>query len=275
MLLEVTPVQALLWAVLTPAVFVGSIFFKRPAKVDRDDLTEIKRRFVVIGVASVLWPIIMFAAFGKQAEEGPSVLTWLGLQISITNYVACLSSFAVTLVLFIGPLYSLVFTEESDTEYDLKALRAYLVAPMYEELVFRSTLICPLIASGYTAGSAVAVSSAIFGLTHFYHWFEGQKREGDMVNSLFQVTFTTIFGLYAGHIFTVTGSYYACVLNHSFCNFMGFPDFGFMESTHPGYRYRVTIIIAYLMGIAGFLVLCPLMLDAKLFESLQSTLWAN
>lgn len=275
MLLEVTPLQALAWAIATPFVFVGSIFFRKPAKADRNNPTEIKRRFLVIGVASVLWPVLMFSLFGKSDDESPGPFTWLGLQLSLNNYIACLSSFAVTLVLFIGPLYSLVFTEESDQEYDITAVRAYIVAPLYEELVFRSSLICPLLAAGYTVGSSVAMSSVIFGLAHFYHWFDGQKRKSDIINSLFQVTFTTIFGVYAGHIFTVTGSFYACVLNHSFCNFMGFPDFGFVNQTHPGYRFRISIIIAYLVGVVGFLVLCPLMLDAKLFGALHSQVRVN
>mmetsp|Transcript_10996 Transcript_10996/g.21534 ORF Transcript_10996/g.21534 Transcript_10996/m.21534 type:complete len:278 (-) Transcript_10996:1762-2595(-) len=271
MILEVTPLQALVWAIFTPLVFVGSIFLGKPAKANRNDPSEIKRRFIVIGIASILWPMLMFGIFGKADDDTPGPATWLGLQISLENYAACLSSFAASLVLFIGPLYSLVFTEESEEEYDITAVRAFVVAPIFEELVFRATLISPLIAAGYTVGGSIAMSSVIFGLAHFYHWFDNEKGKKDIVNSLFQVAFTTIFGVYAGHIFTATGSYYACVINHSFMNFMGFPDFGFMTETHPGYRYRLSIIIAYLVGIAGFLVLCPLMLDAKLYQSLHST----
>jgi prenyl protein peptidase len=274
MILEVSAWQALLWAALTPVVFIGSIFVFKPDKADRDHPREILRRFLVIGAAALLWPSLMFVMFGKDDDRGPRAITWLGLQVSLNSYVAVLCSLAATLVLFSGPLYCLVFTDNAPTEFNIKAVQAFIAAPIYEELCFRSTLMCPLLASGYSIGTSNLLSAVIFGLSHFYHWFEGQRRRGDCVISLFQVSFSTILGLYAAYIFTATGSLYACVTVHGFCNFMGFPDLGFMNNTHPAYRFRRSVVITYLMGIGGFLVLCPLMLDSRLFDSWPSRLGA-
>lgn len=70
-------------------------------------------------------------------------------------------------------------------------------------------------------------------VAHLHHAWEnyhalGKTREGliqVICGSLFQFTYTTIFGWYASYLFIKTGNLWPPVLCHSFCNIMGFPDF--------------------------------------------------
>ena len=43
--------------------------------------------------------------------------------------------------------------------------------------------------------------------------------------SVFQMHYTTLFGMYSAFLFLRTGHLAAPVVVHGFCNFMGFPDF--------------------------------------------------
>ena len=55
-------------------------------------------------------------------------------------------------------------------------------------------------------------------------------------NSLFQSTYTTIFGMYSAFLFVRTGHIAAPVVAHGFCNFMGFPDFNELLNHPPRTR---------------------------------------
>lgn len=46
-----------------------------------------------------------------------------------------------------------------------------------------------------------------------------------MLRTLFQLTYTTLFGAYATFLYLRTGSLLAVVLVHAFCNWMGLPRF--------------------------------------------------
>lgn len=64
----------------------------------------------------------------------------------------------------------------------------------------------------------------------------------------FQFLYTTIFGWYATFLLLRTGHWVAAVVAHTFCNLMGFPDFG----GAAGHRRRWLLAAAFALGIAGF-----------------------
>lgn len=45
------------------------------------------------------------------------------------------------------------------------------------------------------------------------------------MRSLFQFTYTSLFGFFAAFVFIRTGNVYSVLLAHSFCNWMGLPRF--------------------------------------------------
>jgi prenyl protein peptidase len=44
-----------------------------------------------------------------------------------------------------------------------------------------------------------------------------------VLRSLFQFTYTSLFGFFAAFVFVRTGNVYTCMLAHTFCNWMGLP----------------------------------------------------
>jgi prenyl protein peptidase len=46
-----------------------------------------------------------------------------------------------------------------------------------------------------------------------------------VLRSLFQFTYTSLFGFFAAFVYVRTGNVYTCMLAHTFCNWMGLPRF--------------------------------------------------
>lgn len=92
----------------------------------------------------------------------------------------------------------------------------------------------------FSPGITALLSSFLFGLSHAHHSIaEIYTKNPDygliafkigtvfLNNAVFQFSFTFLFGLYAAFIFFITQrSFFAPILCHSFCNFMGVPDIG-------------------------------------------------
>lgn len=70
---------------------------------------------------------------------------------------------------------------------------------------------------------------------------------------LFQFTYTTVFGCYSAYVFTATGSLLSPILVHSFCNWMGVPDFRRMVEQAGGSVMRPLLLTTG--GVAAFVIL--------------------
>ena len=268
--------QASLWSLLTPLVFIGSIYIKKPSAALRNHPEEIKRRFLVVGSATFLWTFLFYYlnSHPHLSAQGPGLLTWIGISFTFTNYISVLCSLAMTFVLYAGSLAQVLFQDPPDIELDIKAMRAYVMAPIFEETMYRSTMITCLICGGY-GWDSVWVSALIFGLSHLYR-IEDVVQSGlqisipNIMPVVFQVVYTGLFGLYVGYVFVVTGSLWAVVVLHGFCNFMGLPNLRFLEPNSPAYRYRNWVAFTYLAGICGFFTLLYLMMNPEFFNSWHS-----
>lgn len=107
--------------------------------------------------------------------------------------------------------------------------RDFIFAPLTEELIFRACIIPPfLYNSQWTVIQICWTVPWFFGFAHVHHAI--QKYRHDMpiqaiiVSTLFQLSYTTLFGAYACYSYIKSGSLLAIVLVHSFCNFMGLPN---------------------------------------------------
>ena len=264
---------SLIWAILTPFVFIGSIYIKKPPNSLRDHPEEIKRRFLMVCSSTLLWNILFYHIFSHEhlSSKGPDMYIWVGLSLSSSAYISILSSLAITFILYAGFLVEQFFEEHYETKFDIKAVRAFIVAPIVEECMYRSCLINNLIAGGF-GWSSVWISALIFGFSHLYR-LEDAITSGRGVNLaslapvLFQVAFTTVFGLYVGYIFVVTSSLYTVIIIHGFCNYMGVPLFRCFDPSHPSYRYSRSICITYVAGIVSFFGLLQLMINPEFFNS--------
>ena len=70
-----------------------------------------------------------------------------------------------------------------------------------------------------------------FGIAHLHHLYEFRITHSEVpffiavLRSLFQFTYTSLFGFFGAFVFIRTGNVYTCMLAHTFCNWMGLPRF--------------------------------------------------
>jgi len=100
-----------------------------------------------------------------------------------------------------------------------------------------------------------------YPIGHLHHMYENYRKQRRILQPLliacFQFTYTTLFGIYAAFLFVRTGHIIAPCIAHSYCNFIGFPDFG--EIVHRRGYQRIILIVAYVSGLLGWcFLLMPL-----------------
>lgn len=112
--------------------------------------------------------------------------------------------------------------------------------PVTEEVMFRSAIIPLHILANVSPGHIVFIAPLYFGIAHIHHFYEFRLTHPDtpammaLLRSLFQFGYTTIFGWYATFIYLRTGSLWAVILVHAFCNWCGLPRFwGRVEPGEP------------------------------------------
>lgn len=107
----------------------------------------------------------------------------------------------------------------------------------------------------------IFLSPVIFGLAHFHHFYEFRVTHphepvvAALLRSLFQLTYTSLFGAYATFLFLRTGSLLAIFVVHAFCNVMGLPRlWGRVEppsDTDDGSRPSILWSIVYYILLVG------------------------
>jgi prenyl protein peptidase len=86
-----------------------------------------------------------------------------------------------------------------------------------------------MLVSRATITQTIFLSPVIFGLSHFHHFYEFRITNPEVpiiaavARSIFQLTYTTLFGAYATFLYVRTGSLLAVCMVHAFCNAMGLP----------------------------------------------------
>jgi len=160
----------------------------------------------------------------------------------------------LTGLLFTGPLYvayldrCLPFQRFFSLKEDvvekftsLPGIRNFLVGPVTEELVFRSTILSLLHASNLSRSSLIFASPAFFGIAHAHHAYNvylthGRTRaalkRGILIAAL-QTAYTGVFGWYANFLFLRSGTVWGPVAAHVWCNLMGLPNPGEASERHP------------------------------------------
>lgn len=205
-------------------------------------------------------------------------LNWFGCPITVENYGAILSCSSVIFVLYIGPLVQTAFIEDEGQEFNLPELKLYVTDAFMIEAIFRTCTINLVLLSGFGFSSSVVISSLIYTWYQTRHYFQGLTlqnaiKHGTIGKVIHEITFTLAFSVFLGYMYVRTASYLAVVCVHIFKNFMGFPDLGFVFSSHRLYKYRFYILLAYIVGIVGGSYLFKLILmDPELFTPWLATL---
>lgn len=149
---------------------------------------------------------------------------------------------ALTILLFIGPLFEKIFIEGDVDDFrrgrkiveslsSWQGYRNYVAGPITEEVIFRSVLVPVHLLAKVSPTKIVFLTPLYFALAHVHHFYEFTLTHPHtpllpaLLRSVFQFGYTTLFGWFADFIFLRTGSIYACILIHIFCNWIGLPRF--------------------------------------------------
>ncbi|QDS76803.1 hypothetical protein FKW77_002530 [Venturia effusa] len=143
-------------------------------------------------------------------------------------------------ILFAGPLFEEGIVEGSwrdwvrgkyvvETLSSWTGWRNLVAGPVTEEIVFRSLLIPLHLLAKTTPKKIVFLTPLYFGIAHLHHLYEFRLTHPEvpvlpaMLRTVFQFTYTSLFGFFAAFVFLRTGSVYAAIVAHSFCNWQGLP----------------------------------------------------
>lgn len=153
---------------------------------------------------------------------------------------------------------------------DMCFWRNYIISPFTEEFVFRSCMI-PLLVQNLSFTSTVFIAPLFFGLAHLHHIIEGYfTNELPLAHligvHMFQFSYTYIFGVYSSFLFMRTGSLFSCFLSHSFCNFMGFPNFRQLMSDFDT-KVKYSVAAVYIIGLVMFTALVGSLTEPSLFHN--------
>mmetsp|Transcript_47931 Transcript_47931/g.124454 ORF Transcript_47931/g.124454 Transcript_47931/m.124454 type:complete len:291 (-) Transcript_47931:1511-2383(-) len=265
--------NAILVCCIEAGIFVGSLYVLKPSPPpgtlprSRDHPDEVKARMIRTGMAATINLLITASMIDDRRLLG------LGLWYAP---LAALAGLCCVVLLYLGPISLEAFYalrglrdpfERLKMLHDVTVVRDILVGPLVEEVAFRAAMVPLLHEAGYSYSAILAICAVIFGLAHCHHLIEHVR-----VNQLewkqaaglvaFQLLYTTIFGTISTHLFFRTGSLFAPLLAHMFCNYLGFPDF---EDIFSNQRKYTTITFTF-VG-AWLFIVAMVALDPSPFRS--------
>ena len=238
---------ALLYTVFYVAPFYLSPTLRSSPLHSRDAPTVIRARVRAVGLTCIACTAISVYVLTIHGHATPQdVLHLLG--IWPIRLIDLLKVLGLVMVLFSCTLYENVVVDAEWRDWGLGALKeglfdswvAYrnlIVAPMSEEIVFRSLSVPLFQLAKMSPTRIVFITPFIFGLAHFHHlveFLQARTPEGrrsqplpiwinGLARSLFQLSYTSLFGFFAAFVLLRTGNIWAVIVAHSFCNRMGVP----------------------------------------------------
>lgn len=267
--------EAIVTSVVVAGLFVTMLYALPESirKLPRDDTLHIAARTIAVLLASTLSILPLFALI-QDGYENTSAAKLIGYSRECITSSRSLAPVFATYVLFLGPAVTNVFSmllaqseKKTDTAgptleqwilswFTPASLRTVFVAPFSEEWVFRGCVLPLYIMAGCSPWTAIPASCLIFALAHVHHYFEHVRRGATpseaALRIAMQLSYTSLFGLFAGWTFWRVGSVWITALAHAVCNAFGLPDVSFLSKRSILYKFRFFLAAVYLLGIAGF-----------------------
>ena len=183
-------------------------------------------------------------------------------------------------ILYTGPMFQDIIQHKSLIKrhfiHSYIGLRNLVIAPLTEELCFRSGLISFLLVSGVSPPRALWASPLPFALAHIHHAvdlivYQSFPVGAAVAQCTLQVAYTSLFGWFAAFVLIRTGQYPALVLTHSLCNYMGIPHLSAavppsVASQTDTYKIHITQA-AFILGVVGFIALLYPFTNPRLYGS--------
>jgi len=285
--LHPAPIAALTYSLLLSVSFVASLYAVpvRIRKLPRDDARQIRWRTLttfLLGAVGMVTYAFLFCERGTELFFF-RVSPYLGLRRDIP---AILGVVTHTALLYLGPLFQgflglylaikddgnlslttfitawygfyispLFYASRSETDRWIR-LRNIIVAPVAEELVFRMLMVPAIYSSGLGTFNTVLLAPLFFGVAHVHHavvsFSNGVPFVKVLLQTMFQLAYTSLFGSYVSYAYLRTGSLLAVIGSHSFCNWMGLPDFSFVNPRSSLHSYSTVLWLVHVAGVVCF-----------------------
>ncbi|TEA10764.1 putative CAAX prenyl protease 2 [Colletotrichum sidae] len=242
--LQASTVSAIL--ILYTLIYVLPLYvlpISRPSpKLSRDHPRAIRARVtsVLFSTASCCFlTYLVLSRLPKGSLPGSPLHVMGYWPIGFTESAACLF---LTAILFAAPIYEALLLNGLWEDWrtldplirvwtEWTSWRNIIMGPLTEEMLFRSASIPLLLCARMSLVQTIFLSPLVFGLAHVHHFYEFRithprvSLAAAVARSVFQVVYTTLFGVYATFLFLRSGSLLAIVLVHAFCNSIGLPRF--------------------------------------------------
>ncbi|RPD60277.1 Abi-domain-containing protein [Lentinus tigrinus ALCF2SS1-7] len=248
----------------------------------RNDPDVIRARLLAASASTLLSVYVVYQLVQRITPEyESSVNPWTAVESSLarlgitldfaSNPLCIILPCLVAPILYLGPLYAdylsetLPFQRHWNFRSSLLPIvstwvgrRNYIVGPITEEIVFRACMLSVYHMAGASRKKMIFLSPLWFGIAHLHHAWDTYNRYGRtssalriaVMQTLFQLAYTSLFGFHCAFLFLRTGSLLPPTFSHIFCNVMGFPQYGLHVKMFP--KRRLAIQLAYLLGIAGY-----------------------
>ena len=227
--------------VLYVAPFYLSKTTRPSPSLSRDAPSVIRARIRAVTSACIissLLVILIIAKFGHTTpQETLHLLGWWPADpLDVVRTVLLCS------ILFVGPLFEAAIVEGQlrdwvrgtyvvETFSSWIGWRNLVAGPVTEEIIFRSLLVPLHILAQITPKKMVFTTPLYFGIAHVHHLYEFRLTHPEVpllpaiIRTVVQFTYTSLFGFFATFVYLRTGSVYAAIAAHMFCNWMGLPRF--------------------------------------------------
>ncbi|KAK1088809.1 CAAX prenyl protease [Friedmanniomyces endolithicus] len=248
---SIAPHTALLCAALYTLVYVAPFYLSPTLRStplqSRDAPAVIRARVRAVALSCLFSTVVTVYVLAIHGQKSPPDIARL-LGFWPIDPVDLARVLGLVAILFAGPLYETSIVNSAWRQLSISTLKAGLydnwigyrnlvVAPASEELVFRSLTISLSLLAKVNPSRIVFITPLIFGLAHVHHLVEflqsrtppGHRSPplpvwiNGLVRTLFQFTYTSLFGFFAAFVYLRTGNVYAVTLAHTFCNWMGVP----------------------------------------------------
>ncbi|KAJ1975483.1 CAAX prenyl protease [Dimargaris verticillata] len=261
--LPLTPTEAYLYTAAHATIFVGSLylfrFLKDPA-LGRDDPATIRQRIfsLLVAIASSfalnIWVIGWALPNVEGGFKGKNLLPSVGAAV-----LATITLFAGPILVEIldmkqhGAWWQILYNETCEKFSKLTGWRDVVLAPIFEEVVFRGLVVPLWTNAGLSETTTIFLSPIFFGLSHLHHAIDIYHTTGSMLSAIlgptFQALYSSMFGWFAVYLLLSTDNIMGPIFSHGICNTMGFPELGKI-SNFPAHRN--VIWFTYILGIVGF-----------------------
>ena len=261
--------RAVSYCILISMLYVLSMYIGVP-NLPRDFPSVIRARLRnAIIYTTIIIMIINYDLYEPKSTTCPTFLEMIGFS-SFQIIAVTLQPLLLTIILFLGPIVQ--YTIEGNNILNrnfwmeknwLLTLRALVIAPITEEIVYRGCMF-PLLYSAFGT-TAIIICPLLFGLAHLHHFFEWFKDEDNFLSFRIAIAtlkrtilgvcmhtlITYVFGIYSTFLFWRTSNIISPIVCHSFCNGIGPPPLDRIGST----RGSSCIIYAYITGLIMFIFL--------------------